>query len=139
MNAPLSGRAALITGASQGLGLAIARAFLAAGADVFLCAREAATLEEARAGLATEFGARRVIARRADVSVEADAASVAHDALETFPHLQVLVNNAGIYGPMGPIEDVDWTMWVKALEINLFGSVLMCRALVPHFKKRAYG
>ena len=140
MSESLSGRAAIITGASQGLGFAIARAFLAAGADVFLCARDGATLEEARASLSSEFGAdRRIVARRADVSAEADVADVAREALERFPHLQVLVNNAGIYGPKGPIEDVSWTEWVKALEVNLFGSVLMCRALVPHFKQRAYG
>jgi 3-oxoacyl-[acyl-carrier protein] reductase len=51
----------------------------------------------------------------------------------------VLVNNAGIYGPMGPSETVDWDHWVQAMEINVFGSVLMCRALLPHFRRRRYG
>ena len=140
MSGGLAGRAALITGASQGLGFAIARQFLAEGADVAICARDEAKLEEARAALSSEFGAdRRVLARAADVSVEADAFGVVREALDAFPHLQVLVNNAGVYGPMGPIEDVDWTAWIKALEVNLLGSVLMCRALVPHFKQRGYG
>lgn len=140
MSGGLAGRAALITGASQGLGFAIARQFLAEGADVAICARDEAKLEEARAALSSEFGAdRRVLARAADVSVEADAFGVVREALDAFPHLQVLVNNAGVYGPMGPIEDVDWTTWIKALEVNLLGSVLMCRALVPHFKQRGYG
>ncbi len=49
------------------------------------------------------------------------------------------MNNAGVYGPMGLIEDVDWDAWVRAIEINLFGSILMCRALLPHFKARRYG
>ena len=140
MSGGLAGRAALITGASQGLGFAIARQFLAEGADVAICARDEAKLEEARAALSSEFGAdRRVLARAADVSVEADAFGVVREALDAFPHLQVLVNNAGVYGPMGPIEDVDWTAWIKALEVNLLGSVLICRALVPHFKQRGYG
>ena len=140
MSGGLAGRAALITGASQGLGFAIARQFLAEGADVAICARDEAKLEEARAALSSEFGAdRRVLARAADVSVEADVFGVVREALDAFPHLQVLVNNAGVYGPMGPIEDVDWTTWIKALEVNLLGSVLMCRALVPHFKQRGYG
>jgi NAD(P)-dependent dehydrogenase (short-subunit alcohol dehydrogenase family) len=140
VSGPLAGRSALITGASQGLGVAIARAFLAAGADVFLCARDAGRLEESRAALSREFGAkRRIIVSRADVSVEADVATVARAALDAFPDLTVLVNNAGVYGPMGPIERVDWREWVKALEVNLLGSVLMCRALVPHFRARAYG
>jgi NAD(P)-dependent dehydrogenase (short-subunit alcohol dehydrogenase family) len=140
MNRPLAGRSALITGASQGLGFAIARAFLAAGADAFICARDEETLEEARAALAAEFGPdRHILARAADVSVEASAVRVAREALDAFPELQVLVNNAGVYGPMGPIEEVDWRAWVGALEVNLFGSVLMCRALIPHFKKRRYG
>jgi NAD(P)-dependent dehydrogenase (short-subunit alcohol dehydrogenase family) len=136
----LAGRAALITGASQGLGFAIARSFLAAGADVVICARDGDKLEEARIALASECsGDRRVLARRADVSVEAEADRLADEACGTFPHLQILVNNAGVYGPMGPVEDVSWAAWIKALEINLLGSVQTCRALMPHFKKRQYG
>jgi NAD(P)-dependent dehydrogenase (short-subunit alcohol dehydrogenase family) len=136
----LAGRCALITGASQGLGLSIARTFLAAGADILICARDEEKLEESRAALSSEFGAtRRILARRADVSVEADTLAVARAACEAFPNLQVLVNNAGVYGPMGPVEEIDWTAWVKAVEANLLGSVLMCRALVPHFKQRRYG
>ena len=48
----------------------------------------------------------------------------------------ILINNAGIYGPKGEIESVNWKDWMKAIEINLFGSVLMCRSLLPHFKKQ---
>ncbi len=136
----LAGRAALITGASEGLGLAIARSFVLAGADVFLCARDAARLEEARRSLAA-LGSKtqRVLAAPADVSSESDVVRVTTAVLAAFPSLQVLVNNAGVYGPMGSIERVDWTAWTRAVEINLFGSVLMARALVPHFKARNSG
>ena len=140
MTGSLAGRPALITGASQGLGFAIARTFVRAGADVFLCAREAERLEQSRAALVAESGAgQRILAIQADVSVEADVARVARTALEAFPGLHVLVNNAGIYGPMGPIEEVSWASWVKAVEVNLLGSVLMCRAVIPHFKKQGRG
>ena len=140
MTRSLAGRAALITGASQGLGFAIARTFVRAGADVFLCARDAEKLEEARAALVADAGAgRRILTAQADVSVEADVARVVCCALEAFPDLRVLVNNAGIYGPMGPIEDIDWAAWVKGIEVNLLGSVLMCRAVVPHFKRQGHG
>jgi NAD(P)-dependent dehydrogenase (short-subunit alcohol dehydrogenase family) len=64
---------------------------------------------------------------------------VASAALGEFQQVHVLVNNAGIYGPLGPIEEIDWEAWVQAIEINLFGSILMCRALLAHFKAHRYG
>ena len=54
-------------------------------------------------------------------------------ALEALPNLCVLVNNAGVYGPMGLLEDNDWDDWVQAVQINLFGTVLMCRAVIAAF------
>jgi NAD(P)-dependent dehydrogenase (short-subunit alcohol dehydrogenase family) len=140
MTPSLAGRSALITGASQGLGLVIARTFASAGADVCLCARDARRLEASRAALAAESGpGRRILAVPGDVSKEADALRVVRAALDAFPDLHVLINNAGVYGPLGAAADVDWTSWVEAIEVNLFGSVLMCRALVPHFIKRGGG
>ena len=137
---PLEGRAALITGANRGLGFAIARAYVAAGASVLMCARDDELLERARSEVeALAHAGQQVLARTADVSRRADVERVANAALEAFPDLQILVNNAGVYGPMGPIEEVDWNGWVHAIEINLFGSILMCRALLPHFKSRRYG
>ena len=120
---PLHGRAALITGANQGLGLAIARAAVEAGASVLMCARDGARLERARAEVAALAGAgQRVLARAGDVSRRDDAEQIGAAACDAFPDLQILVNNAGVYGPMGLIEDVDWDAWVRAMEINVFGS-----------------
>jgi NAD(P)-dependent dehydrogenase (short-subunit alcohol dehydrogenase family) len=137
---PLSGRAALVTGANQGLGLAIARAYVDAGADVFVCARDAALLDHARSELAAHAGAgQQVLARAADVSREEEALALGHAAITAFPSLQILVNNAGVYGPMGATEEVDWAEWARAIAINLNGSVLMCRAVLPHFKRQRYG
>jgi NAD(P)-dependent dehydrogenase (short-subunit alcohol dehydrogenase family) len=137
---PLEGRTALITGANQGLGLAIARAYVEAGASVFLCARDARLLEQARAEVASLAGpGQTVTARPADVSSREQVEGLAAATLDVFPQLHILVNNAGVYGPMGLIENVDWDRWVQAIEINLFGSILMCRALLPHFKQHRYG
>jgi NAD(P)-dependent dehydrogenase (short-subunit alcohol dehydrogenase family) len=137
---PLEGRTALITGGSQGLGLAIARAFVEAGAGVMICARDGELLEKARAELAALASSdQTVVARAADVSQPEEVDELVLAALEAFPQLHILVNNAGVYGPMGLVEDVDWMAWVRAIEINVFGSILMCRAVLPHFKAHRYG
>ena len=140
MSASLAGRNAIITGASQGLGRAIAEAYLDAGASVCICARDGALLEQVRTDLVKRAGpGQGVQAIAADVSREADVQRLVDAALRAFPQVHVLVNNAGIYGPMGPIEEIDWAEWVRAIEINLMGSVLCCRALVAHFKAHRYG
>lgn len=140
MKRVLEGRAALITGASQGLGLAMAAAFVEAGASVMMCARDAVLLDRARVSVATLAGPEQVVlARAADVSHRDQVDGLADATLSAFPQLHILVNNAGVYGPMGLIEDVDWDDWVRAIEINLFGSILPCRALLPHFKANRYG
>lgn len=140
MKKPLTGRNVLITGANQGLGLAIARASVQAGASVYLCARDKVLLDAACAEVAALASReQQVLARTADVSRPDDVAALAETALGAFGQLHVLVNNAGVYGPMGLIEDVDWQDWVRAIEINVFGSILMCRALLPHFKAHRYG
>ncbi len=140
MTYALEGRAAIVTGASLGLGRAIARAYVAAGASVLICARDAEKLEETRrelAGLAR--AGQQVVAQAADVSRRADVDRMAATAFQAFPRVHILVNNAGVYGPLGAIEQVDWDAWVQAVEVNLFGSVLMCRAVLPHFKAQRYG
>jgi len=140
MNQPLTGRNAIVTGASQGLGQAIAKAYVAAGASVLMCARSHAPLDEARADVAAIAGSGQQVESIADdVSSEADVKTVATRAFSMFPQVHILVNNAGVYGPMGTSETVDWDAWVRAMEINVYGSVLPCRALVPHFKAHRYG
>lgn len=136
---PLTGRAALITGANRGLGLEIAHAFLRAGANVFLCARDGNRLEGEADTLRREHAGAEIGFAPADVSREEDVERVLGEALRRFPNLDILVNNAGIYGPIGAIESVDWQAWTEALAINLYGSVLTIRALLPHLKARSYG
>ncbi len=136
----LAGRSAIITGASLGLGRVIAEHFVAAGAGVLLVARGAAALEQTRAALSERaHDGQRVLAMTADVGAPADCAALVRFAREHLPDLAVLVNNAGVYGPMGALESVDWNAWMDALRINLFGTVQMCRELIPHLRARGYG
>jgi NAD(P)-dependent dehydrogenase (short-subunit alcohol dehydrogenase family) len=136
----LKNRSAVITGASQGLGLAIANAYVEAGANVMLCGRDPGRLERARLELASMAAPGQTIASQvADVSVRDDVDRVVDAALNLFPRLHVLVNNAGVYGPKGLVEGVDWEEWAQAVAVNLLGSVLMCRAVLPHFRTHHYG
>lgn len=140
MSPPLSGRSAIITGASAGLGKAIARAFVDAGANVCLGARDAVKLDAVARELTERASAdQRVRAMACDVANAADVDRLVGAAEDACGSIEILVNNAGVYGPMGPIESVDWDAWVRAIEINLFGSVLMVRRVLPHFKARGYG
>jgi len=140
MTRSLEGRNAIITGASRGLGLEIARSYVRAGASVLLCARDRDRLAQVRAGLSAEASSdQRIEAERADVSSREDVERFVERALQAFGDVHILVNNAGIYGPMGRIEDIDWHAWTRAIEINLYGPILMCRAMIPHFRARRYG
>ena len=136
----LSGLNSIITGASQGLGLEIARHFVREGASVAFCARDAAKLAAAAKELQTlAKPGQKIIPLRCDVSDPAAVDRFASAALKSLGSVQVLVNNAGIYGPMGPTETVDLGEWRHAIEINLFGVLLPCRALIPHFKSQGRG
>jgi NAD(P)-dependent dehydrogenase (short-subunit alcohol dehydrogenase family) len=136
----LSGRGAIITGANQGLGRAIAEHYVRAGASVLLTARDGRLLDEVRAQLhPLAHDDQKLLIHKSDVSDRRSCEEVVDRARRELPGFQVLVNNAGVYGPKGPIEEVDWDEWVKAIEINLLGTVFMCRLVVPLFKSRGYG
>ncbi|MGD0199102.1 MAG: SDR family oxidoreductase [Solirubrobacteraceae bacterium] len=140
MTGVLAGRSALITGASRGLGFAIAAAYLDAGASVFLCARESAALEVAHESLSERCRDGQLVASLAcDVADPEAVTELVATATERLPGLAVLVNNAGIYGPKGPIEAVEWSDWIRAIEINLLGSVLVARALIPQLRQIGWG
>ena len=136
----LSNKKAIITGANQGLGLEIARKFVLAGADLMICARNGNMLEVARNELIKLASAgQKIEFQTADISFESDAKKIVDQTLKLFGGCHILVNNAGIYGPKGETELVDWSAWTKTIEINLYGSILMSREIMPHFKKKKYG
>jgi len=136
----LAGKGALITGASEGFGKAVARAFLENGASVVICARRRGPLLKAYDELSRFAGkGQKLMACPADVSKPSQAECLVRCALKKMGRVDVLVNNAGVYGPKGPLEKTDAREWAKALEINLLGAVHLCRKLLPHFKKRGRG
>lgn len=136
----LYGVNALITGGSQGLGKAIAREFIQQGANVVICARDQSPLDATKSELeGTATKAQQIRAKGCDVSSEKDVNELISYAVSELGPINVLVTNAGVYGPMGPTEDVDFRDWARALEINLYGVLLPCRAVIPHFKKANYG
>src|SRR5260221_1093371 len=131
---------ALITGRSQGLGKVIAEHFVREGASIVICARDPKALSAARLELEKLAGpGQKVLARPCDVSSEDQVGSLGAFVLKALGSVQVLVNNAGIYGPKGPTEIVPWKEWVPSIEINLYGVLLPSRALIPHFKKAGSG
>jgi 3-oxoacyl-[acyl-carrier protein] reductase len=130
---------ALITGGSQGLGKAIAEHFLREGANIVLCARSEKDLSATRDELAKKFPAQKVSAKTCDVANEAQVTELVAFALKELGSLNALVLNAGVYGPMGPTESVSLEEWRRAIDINLFGVLLPCRAVIPHFKKSNRG
>jgi NAD(P)-dependent dehydrogenase (short-subunit alcohol dehydrogenase family) len=137
---PLENRNAIITGASRGLGLAIAKAYVKAGASVLLCARDADAIEKARQEVIPLARIhQKVVVEAADISHQIDAQRLIKKAFDVFPQVHILINNAGIYGPMGLIEETDWEAWRKVIETNLFSAVLLCREVLPHFKQHRYG
>jgi NAD(P)-dependent dehydrogenase (short-subunit alcohol dehydrogenase family) len=130
---------ALLTGGSQGLGKVIAGHFLREGANVILCARYEKELSATRVELAAKFPAQKVLTKTCDVAHEAQVNDLITFAIRELGSLQALVLNAGVYGPKGPTESVPLEEWRRAIEINLFGVLLPCRAVIPHFKKAGHG
>jgi NAD(P)-dependent dehydrogenase (short-subunit alcohol dehydrogenase family) len=140
MTRALENRYAIIAGASVGLGFEIAKKYLEAGASVMICARNETLLDQAALALRPLAGAgQSVLALPADISKPEDVTALVGASLKEFGRLDVLVNNAAVPGPCGSIEDIDLEAWFRAIEINLLGSVLLSRAVLPHFKKAARG
>lgn len=136
----LAGRSAIISGASQGLGFEVAKQFVNEGADVMLCARSIDALNQAKLELEKiANGKTKVLAKATDVSNVEQVKALVEETIKQFGKIDILVANAGIYGTKGPIEEVDWAEWSTAIDINLKGTVLQCREVIPHFKERRYG
>jgi len=123
----------LITGSSRGLGKAFTKAALEAGHRVVATARNPQQL----AGVVASYG-NRVRAVELDVTNEMQAQSAVNAAIETFGSLDVLVNNAG-YGNVCPVEDTPLAEFRAQIETNLFGVIIMTKAVLPYFRKRRGG
>ncbi len=136
----LRGRGIVITGANQGLGKAIAQACVAEGAHVLLCARNRDLLDQAGSELASAaLPGQQVIVIQADVSNRDDIRRLFQTASDRLPQLDGLVNNAGVYGPKGLLEETDPDEWCRAVEINLFGVLYACCEALPIFRRQGHG
>jgi NAD(P)-dependent dehydrogenase (short-subunit alcohol dehydrogenase family) len=133
----LTGKVALVTGGSRGIGRAIAGGLAAAGADLFLCARKEETLRQAAGEIRSGSGVRVEFAA-ADMSVRADLDRIAKAAQERLGKVDILVNNAGWNIPQAidEIRDEDWNFLV---ELNLNSVMALTRAIAPGMKQRRWG
>ena len=135
----LAGRFAIVSGASMGLGAEIAERFVAAGAAVMLCARNKSELEAQCMRMASRYPNARIESQVADVADERQVDGLFDETMRSFGTLDILVNNAGVYGPMGAIDEIDWSDWVKAITVNLMGTVYCSRKAVQLLRKKRYG
>jgi NAD(P)-dependent dehydrogenase (short-subunit alcohol dehydrogenase family) len=126
----LQGKVAIITGASRGLGRALALAFAEQGANLVISARSAESLDPV-AEEARESGA-EVLAIPADVSRGAHVENLVGAAVDEFGRIDVLVNNAGLLGPRVPIVEYPEDEWRNVLDANLTGPFVLAKAVIPH-------
>jgi len=127
----LTDRVAIVTGASEGIGRALAQLLVEEGARVALAARSKEKLE----ALAAELGAERALAVPTDVAQPAQVERLVARAVERFGGVDILVNNAG-FGIYGLAEEINWEHFRQMWEVNFFGAVACTRAVLPHLRQR---
>jgi len=133
----LHNRVALITGAGRGIGRAIALAYAKEGARLALAARTRRDLDQT-AQEAQALGASTCIVP-VDVSDPTQVEDMVRHTIEQFATIDILVNNAGIAGPLGPLQENDMTAWIQTIQVNLIGTYLCCRAVLPIMQKQNRG
>jgi NAD(P)-dependent dehydrogenase (short-subunit alcohol dehydrogenase family) len=136
MNINLTGRTAVITGGSRGLGEAMAKALAEAGANIALVARDVKRLELVRDAIAERGGNAEMFA--GDITHEEEVASVAEAVNQRFGHAQILINNAGT-NIRKNLVDFSLDEFRSVLDSSLISTFLMCRAFVPGMKGSGYG
>jgi len=134
-NARLRGHTALVTGASRGIGLAIARALAAEGCDLILTARDESGLTRARRELVA--AKIQILAHPCDVRDPRSVDSLVRSTRRQFKRLNILINNAGVAHANVPIENLPFAVWKDVLETNLDGTFLVTQAALPMMKRGA--
>ena len=135
--AELEGKTALITGAGRGIGQAIALAYARGGARLSLGARSVSELEET-ADECRKLDA-EVLITPTDVTDVNQVEGLIAATVERYSAIDILINNAGIGGPVGVLQDNDLDAWINTVQINLIGVYLCCRAVVPVMKRQNAG
>jgi 3-oxoacyl-[acyl-carrier protein] reductase len=137
MEIDLAGRTAVITGASKGIGLAIATRFAASGAEVAIIARGRETLDDA-VKIVRATSRARVAAVQGDVSVAADLRRAYDDVMKLFGKIDIVVNNAGT-SRTGAFEEVTDEIWRQDFDEKLFAAIRLTRLVWPQMKERRWG
>tara|TARA_R110002124_G_scaffold66404_6_gene180922 strand:+ start:6060 stop:6833 length:774 start_codon:yes stop_codon:yes gene_type:complete len=133
----LTGRVAIITGGSKGLGSAMAEGLASAGADLLLTSRNQDEVEATAAQIQSDYG-NKVIGMAADVTDPDQVAAMTERAISEFGKIDILINNAGI-NIRGPIDEITLEEFQDVQNVNVTGPWLCVRSVVPHMKKAQYG
>ncbi len=133
----LEGQVAIVTGASKGLGQAMAQGLAEAGANLALCSRHQDEMETVAQEIRAATG-RKVLALEIDVTDRSQVETLVERTLAEFGRIDILVNNAGINRRV-PLLELDDATWQEVLDINLTGPMYACRAVGPHMIERRYG
>ena len=136
----LSGLNAIITGANRGFGFEVAKKFVEEGASIVICGRDTDQVKQAVDSLQILSSSQQtIIGLPLDVSKEENVKKLIDTAIEKLKRIDIVVNNAGVYGPKGLIEDIDSAEWISAININLFSVFFMCKWILPHMKQNNAG
>ncbi len=133
----LTGKTAIVTGASRGIGQATALELARSGANLVLVARTLEALETTRTQV--EALGVQTWASACDVSSYSEVEMLVRQAIARFSSLEILINNAGVIEPIARLEDIDPAAWAQLIQINLVGAFNTCHALLPHFKQHGQG
>jgi NAD(P)-dependent dehydrogenase (short-subunit alcohol dehydrogenase family) len=133
----LTGKSAIVTGGTKGLGFAMAAGLASAGAEVMLVSRNAEEGDDAASRLSFEYSA-HVTSFSADVTVEWQAQQMAEAAMERFGKIDILINSAGV-NIRGPIDEISPAEFSHVMNVNVNGTWLASRAVVPFMKKSGNG
>lgn len=136
----LKNQRAIITGANQGFGYEIAKQYILEGAQVVLCARNFELLNKTYAEL-RQFAQNdsQIYIQQTDVADPKQVKELISFTMDKLNGIDILVANAGVYGTKGPLEEINWDEWSDAIDINLKGTVLLCKEVLPYLKRARQG
>jgi 3-oxoacyl-[acyl-carrier protein] reductase len=133
----LKDKTALITGAGRGIGKAIALTFAHEGANVVVVSRTVSEVEKTASQIRALGG--NALSLQVDISKKTDVDKMVHSTLTEFGTIEILVNNAGVIGPIGPLAENPVDSWIDTINVNLIGTVLCCKSVLPEMMKRNKG
>lgn len=139
-NYDFRGKTVLVVGASRGIGFGIAKSYVKLGADLMICSKNLSKIKKSYQKL-NKFKKKnqQLFYTSVDVSIKSEVKSLIRLTLKKLSKIDIIISNAGIYGPRGSIESVSWAQWVNTIKVNLFGPIFLCREIIPYFKKNNKG